>query len=174
MNLSNNDFFTILLTKSHDKKSFCCGKDLLDGYLKRQARQDVDRMLSACFVLLDTDEKTIKGYYTLSNSSIDSDLIPDDVKKKLPKSYTSLPTSLLGRLAVDQKYQSEGLGKILLIDALKRCFLISERALGSFAVIVDPLDNQAQQFYEKYGFILLPDSGKMFLAMKTIKDLFNE
>jgi hypothetical protein len=40
------------------------------------------------------------------------------------------------------------------------------------AVIVDPLDADAEKFYFKYGFIKLPDSGKMFLAMGTIATLF--
>ena len=40
------------------------------------------------------------------------------------------------------------------------------------AVIVDPIDQEAIRFYKKYGFILLPDSGKMFLLMKTIAELF--
>jgi len=40
------------------------------------------------------------------------------------------------------------------------------------AVIVDSIDDKAQRFYEKYGFIILPDSEKMFLAMKTIEQLF--
>ncbi len=39
-------------------------------------------------------------------------------------------------------------------------------------VIVEPLDNDAKIFYERYGFIKLPDSGKMFLTMMTIKGLF--
>ncbi len=30
----------------------------------------------------------------------------------------------------------------------------------------------AEKFYEKYGFIKLPDSGKIFLVMQTIKELF--
>jgi hypothetical protein len=42
----------------------------------------------------------------------------------------------------------------------------------SFAIIVDPLDKEAQKFYKKYGFIDLPDSGKMFLPMKTVNQLF--
>jgi hypothetical protein len=58
-----------------------------------------------------------------------------------------------------------------LIDALKRCFDISD-SVGAFAIIVDPLDAAAEQFYLKYGFIKLPDSGKMFLPMKTVKGLF--
>jgi len=61
---------------------------------------------------------------------------------------------------------------MLLIDALKRSYEIS-KSIGSFAVMVDPLDIDAGNFYTKYGFILLPDSRKMFLAMKTIEKLFN-
>jgi GNAT superfamily N-acetyltransferase len=98
-------------------------------------------------------------------------LIPESFRKNLPKSYLSIPTILLGRLAIDKEFQGKGIGKLLLIDSLRRCCDISE-SLGIFAVIVDPLDNEAETFYEKYGFIKLPDSGKMFLAMKTIKELF--
>ena len=55
---------------------------------------------------------------------------------------------------------------------MKRSFDISCKSIGSMAVVVDPLDDEAISFYEKYGFILLPDSGKMFISMKTIKKLF--
>lgn len=44
--------------------------------------------------------------------------------------------------------------------------------MGSFAVAVDPIDSEARVFYEQYGFITLPDSGKMFITMKTLKELF--
>jgi hypothetical protein len=37
---------------------------------------------------------------------------------------------------------------------------------------VNPLDEEAVKFYEKYDFISLPDSGKMFLPMATIATLF--
>ncbi|MCH7525641.1 MAG: GNAT family N-acetyltransferase, partial [Bacteroidetes bacterium] len=122
-------------------------------------------------VLNDSDTNLIKGYYTLANNSISQELIPNKFQKKLPKSYTSIPTTLLGRLAVDNRFQGKGVGKILLIDALKRSYEIS-KSIGSFAVIVDPLDKDAENFYNKYGFIVLPDSGKMFLPMNTIKALF--
>jgi GNAT superfamily N-acetyltransferase len=113
----------------------------------------------------------IEGYYTLSNSSISKDLIPIDIQKKLPPSYTSIPVTLLGRLAVDQRFHGKGFGKLLLIDALFRCHQLSKTA-GSFAVVVDPIDEAAEAFYTKYGFIKLPDSGKMFLPMKTISASF--
>jgi len=46
------------------------------------------------------------------------------------------------------------------------------KILGSFAVAVDPLYEDTENFYGKYGFIKLPDSGKMFLPMNMIKELF--
>lgn len=113
----------------------------------------------------------MQGYYTLSNSSISKDIIPIDIQKKLPPSYTSIPVTLLGRLAVDTRFHGKGLGKLLLLDALYRCYDLSQK-IGSFAVVVDSLDKEAEAFYFKYGFILLPDSGKMFLTMKTIEQLF--
>ncbi len=159
------------LNSSHRKKEFSCGKEMLDNYLQKQANQDVKRKLSACFVLNDKETNLLKGYYTLANNSIPQILIPTEFQKKLPKSYTSIPTTLLGRLAIDNRFQGRGVGKLLLIDALNRSYEIS-KIIGSFAVIVDPLDEDAEKFYDKYGFINLPDSGKMFLPMNTIKTLF--
>jgi len=162
----------MLLNSAHKKSEFDCGKELLNSYMHRQANQDMQRHLSACFVIVDNN-KIIKGYYTLSNASIDRDIIPDSIKNKLPKSYSNLPVTLLGRLARDKKYNGERLGEILLLDALKRCYDTSS-TIGSLAVVVDPIDHDVQKFYLKYGFILLPDSHKMFIAMKTIGQLFEK
>jgi len=164
-------YLTEILSPKHKKTLFNCGKEMLDNYLHYQANQDVKRKLSACFVLIDSESQIIKGYYTLANNSIPLNKIPSDLKKKLPKSYSSIPTTLLGRLATDIKFQGQGIGKLLLVDALKRSFETA-KSLGSYAVIVDPLDVDAEIFYGKFGFIKLPDSGKMFLPMKTIERLF--
>lgn len=159
-----------LLDKKHNREDFDCGKELLNNYLKTQAGQDFKRKLAVCFVL-SNNEKNIQGYYTLSNNSIPLSSFPDAIRNKLPKSYNAIPSTLLGRLAIDKKYQGQGIGKILLIDALKRCHEISEK-IGSFAVIVDPIDEEAEKFYKKYDFIKLPDSEKMFIATKTLQELF--
>ena len=160
-----------LLNKKHNRIDFDCGNELLNSYLKDQASQDVKRKLSACFILIDNETKSIQGYYTLSNNSIPLSCFSEQVQNKLPKSYTSIPTTLLGRLAIDKKFQGKGIGKILLIDALKRSYEIS-KTIGSFGIIVDPIDNDAKSFYQRYDFIELPDSKKMFIATKTLKDLF--
>jgi GNAT superfamily N-acetyltransferase len=164
-------FLTEILQTSHKKELFSCGKSMLDDYLHHQASQDIRKKLSVCFVMPDMENDFIKGYYTLSNNSIPPEMIPDDIRRKLPKSYSTLPTTLLGRLAVDSKYHGTGLGRLLLIDALHRSFEAA-KSIGSIAVVVDPIDLEAEGFYKKYGFILLPDSKKMFLPMKTISFLF--
>lgn len=159
------------LNSNHRKKEFSCGNVMLDDYLHKQANQDIKRKLSVCFVLVDEETNLLKGYYTLANNSISQEFIPEEFQKKLPNSYQSIPTTLLGRLAIDHRFQKQGVGKLLLIDALKKSYETSKN-IGSFAVVVDPIDNDAELFYDKYGFIKLPDSGKMFLPMNTIKSLF--
>ena len=164
-------YLTVVLNSSHKKKDFSCGKKLLDDYLQMQAKQDVKRRLSACFILEKVDS-TVKGYYTLSSTSIRKELLPDDIVKKLPPTYQNLPATLLGRLAIDNSYKGQKLGELILMDALKRSYNTSLGSVGSMAVIVDPIDDEAIEFYKKYGFILLPDSGKMFISMETISGLF--
>lgn len=164
---------TELLQKKHNRIDFDCGKQLLNNYLKNQARQDQTRNLASCFVLLDDDAIQINGYYTLSNTSIPLETLPDSLKKKLPGSYQSIPTTLMGRFAISNSYQKKGLGKLLLVDALMRCYKYSSH-IGSFGVVVDPIDMEAERFYSHYKFIKLPDSGKMFITMKTLEILFKQ
>jgi ribosomal protein S18 acetylase RimI-like enzyme len=164
---------TELLSSKHKKENFSCVHDSLTNYLIHQAGQDMKRNLSVCFVLPDEDNKVV-GYFTLSNDNIPAALLPDTVKKKLPKSYVNLPATLLGRLAVDKRYTRMGKGEELLLEALRFSYEKSIESIGSMAVVVDPIDQVAVSFYSKYGFVYLPGSGKMFLTMKSIRDLFTK
>lgn len=163
------NYISGLLTTFHERNSFSCGNESLDNYLKKQARQDMKSKVAACFIYTE-DSWEVYGYYTLSNGSIPHSQLPESFRKKLPR-YKDLPVTLLGRLAVDTKCKGKKLGKLLLLDALKRSFDTSS-SIGSMAVIVDPIDQDATNFYNKYGFIALPDSGRMFLPMATIAQLF--
>ena len=163
-------YITRLLTSSHVKAKFHCGKEMLDNYIHTQAKKDIKGKVAICFVLSD-DNKEIKGYYTLSNGSVPRSILPESVIRDLPK-YKDLPVTILGRLAIDTKFQGQGLGNLLLVDALRRSFDTSITSIASIAVIVDPLDQVATKFYAKYGFLLLPDSKRMFLPMGTIEQLF--
>ena len=163
------EFKTVILDKSHQKEDFFCGKPLLDNYLKFQANQDLKKRASVCYVRTNEVSKEIIGYYTLSNATIPLEFLPDAKRKKFPQSYIQIPATLIGRLAVDLKYKGQGYGEELLVEALIRAYEISH-IIGSYAVIVDPLDFEAEKFYKKYGFLKIPTTGKMFIEMSQIAE----
>jgi GNAT superfamily N-acetyltransferase len=152
----------------HDRRSFCSGNEALDRYFQERVRKEVEARVAAAYVL--ADGPAVLGYYTLSAHSIERDALPEPVVKtlKLPK-YPYLPVTLMGRLAVDRKFQGQRLGELLLMDGLERSYVHSSQ-VASFAVVVDAKEN-AVEFYQKYGFLRLPPGQRMFLPMATIKKL---
>ncbi len=165
--------FTIKpLEKHHNRSHFRCGIDALDIYLLRYAGQDIRKQIAAVFVLLLEDQSTIAGYYTLSATGIKHEYLPKSIARKLPK-YSLIPATLLGRLAIDQKCRGQGLGEILLMDALYRCLRHSQE-IASMAVVVDTINKDAHNCYEHYGFRSFPETlNKLFLTMKEIQKLFS-
>ena len=158
-----------ILDKTHNRNAFECEEQQLTDYIKKQVSQDIKKRLAVCFVAIDNDNNVI-GYYTLSSESLGREQIPDKYLKKVPQNYNA-PVILLGRLARNITAKGIGLGEHLLLDALFRAFTLSEESIGAMAVIVDPMNQFAIKFYEKYGFEQLPDSEKMFLPMSTIKQI---
>ena len=158
-----------LLEKIHIRKNFTCEEDSLTDYIRKQVSQDIRKRLATCFVAVD-NEQNVVGYYTLTSESPGRELIPDKYLKQVPENYNA-PVILLGRLARDIKTKGTGLGEHLLIDALFRSYKLSKESIGAMALVVDPINDKAVEFYKKYGFEQLPDSEKMFLPMKVIGQL---
>ena len=158
------------LGAANDRASFSCGVPALDTYLQKQVGQDVRRRVAVAFVAT-SDGKTIAGYYTLSQYSVDLGDLPEELAKRLPK-YSVVPATLIGRLAVSTAFRGQGLGELLLMDALTRC-LRNSRQVASAAVIVDAKDERVAAFYRRYGFLDLPRiARRLFLPMATIETLF--
>jgi predicted GNAT family N-acyltransferase len=165
-----DDFRVEPLGRLHDRAAFSCGSEPLDNYLKRQASQDVAKRAAVCFVLT-PDGKTVGGYYTLSQYSVDLVKLPEEIAKRLPK-YPEVPATLLGRLAISERFRGQKLGEFLLLDALYRC-LQQSKQVASAAVVVDAKDEPAKRFYEHFEFLALPDiPNRLFLPINTIEDLF--
>ena len=162
-------FITETLSEKHERKEFSCGEELLNNYIRQYAKQDQKRRVAAVFVL-PGEKKLIRGYYTLSSTQIPSEILPERILKKLP-SHPFQPATLLGRLAVAESHQGQGVGEMLLIDALFRSYNLSEQ-IGSIAVVVDALNKKAASFYKNYGFIKLAGGKRLFLPIKTIAKLF--
>lgn len=156
------------LERSHQRGDFDCGEPSLNDFLRRYARQNDAKGISRTYVMLEEGSSIIVGYYTLSSGSISFETLPDD-HSQTPK--YPVPTAHIGRLAVDRTRQGQGLGAMLLADALKRVRQISNQ-MGIYAVTVPALHEKAKTFYEAFGFIALKDDKfHLFLPLATIKNL---
>jgi len=106
------------LTGAHDRLAFDCGRDELNDWLKRIARQHQDKGLSRTFVATEGHAPTRPcGYYALTLAEVEHRHLPEAWRRKLPR---RIPAVRLGRLAVDRACQKKGLGELLLVDALLR------------------------------------------------------
>ena len=157
-----------LLGDQHDRAAFSCGVDALDRYLHVQAGQDSRRRVASCFVLVAPDG-SLAGYYTLSATGIALADLPPDVVKKLPR-YPLVPGALMGRLAVDHRWQGERLGELLLFDAFSRAL---RSDLAAYAFLVDAKDDRAETFYKRYEFRGLSGPGRrLYIPLADIARLF--
>ncbi len=161
------ELFITPLNKRHDRKNFDCGEASLDLYLHRYANQDIRRRVNRVFVASPPDEpQRVIGYFSLSAGSLAAADLPKKFRHRLPR--YPVPVALLGRLAVDRSYQGQGLGAVLIADALQRIALASQ-VMGVYAVMVDALNETAAEFYRQFGFIQLPSQPlKLFLPMETV------
>jgi predicted GNAT family N-acyltransferase len=154
---------------THRRENFTCEEDSLKEYIRKQVSQDIRKRLATCFVAID-NEQNVKGYYTLTSESLGRESIPEKYLNQVPKNYNA-PVILLGRLARDITAKGTGLGEQLLLDALFRSYQLSNESIGAMAVVVDPINKKAVDFYNHYGFEQLPDSERMFLPMKIIEQI---
>ncbi len=141
------------LSPAHNRRTFSCGVDALDAYLRRFAGQHAAANVSRTYVA--TDGAEILGFYSLAMSGIRKDNLPARSAARFPN--FPLPVARLARLAVALRHQRQGLGELLLADALHRCLRLCAE-IGMIGVVVDAKDERARGWYERYEFERLPDS----------------
>ncbi len=146
----------------HDLKDFDSGNLKLDDWLRKRALKNEDGGASRTYVV--TVEQKVIAYYCLANGSVVNTSAPSRVRRNMPD---PIPVMVIGRLAVDYNWQSQGIGRALLRDALLRTLQAATIA-GIRAILVHALNEEAKQFYEKCGFISSPVAS--MTLMVTIKD----
>lgn len=150
----------------HRREDFDCGVLELNSYLQRNARKEMDTGLAVCFVAVPEDDETrIAGFYTLSAATIERADLPEGVRKKLAL-YREFPGTLLGRLARSIDFKGQGLGNHLMMSAFSRT-LSAAGEVASWALVTDPKDENAERFYQDFGFQKLTES-RMYLPLSTI------
>jgi len=105
----------------------------------------------------------ILGYYSLSAASLAFERLTEADRKGLP-AYP-VPAVRIGRLATSLSVRGQGLGELLLQNAIKRV-LQARNTLGVLAVLVEAKNSAAERFYRKYGFRLCdPTSRQLYLPL---------
>jgi len=155
----------VLLTKQHETAGFDCGKPPLNDFLVRYALQNQASGGARTYVM--TRGNRVIGYYSLAPASV----LPDDAPGRVIKGQGRypVPVILMARFAIDKAEQSQGFGKALLRDALRRS-LSGADAIGGRAFLVHAKDEQARNFYLKYGMEASPTNPMhLFLLFKAIR-----
>ena len=141
-----------VLQAHHQKKSFNCGQDDLNKFIKQYASQHQKSGTSKTYVAIDDDTQQVRGFYCLSSTSIGFDEVDAVLTQRSPR--YPLPCVVIGRFAVDQTAQGRGIGKVLLAHALKQVSKVAQ-IIGVNFIVIHAKDQKAMEFYQRFGFISL-------------------
>lgn len=143
-------------------ESFDCGKAALTDWLKQKAAKAEGRS-ARCYVV--TEASVAVAYYCLATGAVSHDEANAKLRRNMPD---PIPIMLLGRLAIDTRYQGQGLGSALLKDAFQR-FLAASQIVGASALFVHAIDDEAKAFYLKYGLReLAPASRTLYIPTASL------
>ena len=107
----------------------------------------------------------------LSAGAISHQASPKAMRRNMPD---PLPVLLLGRLAIDKRYQNLGIGRALLRDAMIRSINVA-RGAGVFAILVHAISDQARQFYLSRGFSQSPlQPMTLLMTIETMRSVLSE
>ena len=137
-----------LLSDTHDLESFSSGVSGLDDWLLRRARANQVSGASRTYVVT-ADKDRVIGYYALAAGALATTEATTRFKRNMPD---PIPVAILGRLAIDQSYQGQGLGTALLKDCVLRVRQAAS-ILGLRGLVVHALSDEAKAFYETFGFV---------------------
>jgi GNAT superfamily N-acetyltransferase len=138
----------------YDRRGFSCGVAALDDWFHLRAGQDEKRNVARVFAAID-DRLGVVGFYSLSTFTLTIVDLPAEHAKRLPR-YDLIPAALIGRLARDQRVRGEGVGDLLLADAISRILSVAI-TLAVFAIVVEAKDERAAAFYAGFGFVPFPN-----------------
>jgi GNAT superfamily N-acetyltransferase len=154
------------LQRDHPRKAFRCGEERVDDWLATKALQNQEKRLSVTRVLLD-EAGAVAGYYTLATGQVDFSDLPVELTRRLPRRV--LPVAVLAWLGVGADRQGQGLGRLLLAQALADCHEAGQ-TFAFVAVILDCINDAAKAFYQQWDFQELPGHPyRLFLSAQRLE-----
>jgi GNAT superfamily N-acetyltransferase len=142
------------LDTTHDLSIFENGKHpSLDAWLKERALES-EGLSARTYVVCDAiAPKQVVGYYAISTAMEQRAALPTArLQRRMPD---QIPLLLVGRFAIDRRFQGQGIGASLLADALRRCIAAAE-IVGARAIVAHAIDDAAIEFYRRFGFATSP------------------
>jgi GNAT superfamily N-acetyltransferase len=135
------------LEPEDDRSEFRSGNIELDRFFQRYAGQNQFRHhIGTTYVA--TQEDRIAGFVTVSSGEIVAEKLTKSLRRRLP-AYP-LPVLRIARLAVDDRFQGYGIGRLLLRSMLELALEMRDR-IGCIGVVVDAKP-AAVPFYSSLGF----------------------
>jgi GNAT superfamily N-acetyltransferase len=136
----------------HDLADFQSSEPTLDDWLRRRALRNEAGGGSRTYVICAGHSNQVVAYYCLAAGAVAHAGASTRVRKNMPD---PIPAVVVGRLAVDQRFQGRGLGRALLRDAILRTIQAAKIA-GIRALLVHAMSDDARKFYEQAGFRSTP------------------
>jgi len=167
----------VRLSPLAQRKPFLCGDPDLDEFFHNDSKDHSAQLLAVTYAV--ENETETFAYFSVLNDNISRKQLGttsfERFSQCLPngKRYPSHPAVKVGRFAVAEKSQGQGLGS-LLMDGIK-VFFISKNKTGCRFITVDAT-KKAIGFYKKNGFIFLTDKDKnkdlriMYFDLKPYAD----
>jgi GNAT superfamily N-acetyltransferase len=154
------------LERKDPRAEFHCGVASLDSWLIEHAAA-ADAAGSARTYVVTDEEGRVVGYHALTVASLERGEATGRAARGMPRH--PIPAVLLARLAVDASVQGEGVGAMLLADAMQRTLLVAEET-GIRLLLVHAIDEEAKAFYLHFGFEASPsDPLNLQLLIKDIR-----
>jgi GNAT superfamily N-acetyltransferase len=130
---------------------FCCGEKGIDEFIRKEALDFQKERLGVTYLFKLEDE--VVGFVTLSMADLKRAKM--NIEDRLAIGIENYPALLIGQLAVCKEFQAKDVGTYLCDFCLDRALRFSER-VGCRFIVVNAIES-AIGFYQKYGFVLLPD-----------------
>ena len=156
------------ISRKHRREGFDCGEEALNEFLRRYARKSHELGGAKTFLAIyDADNNTTLGFYSLSPASVEYARTPETVRRGLAR--RDVPGFRLARLAVDRRFQGQGIGGQLLLSAGRRCLLASAE-VGGVVLVIDAKDEGVARWYAGYGAVPLLDAPlSLVLLLATVE-----
>ena len=151
------------LAGQHEIEDFSSGQVSLDEWLRRRARANQISGASRTFVVCEGNR--VVAYYALASGVISVEGAPGRFRRNMPD---PIPVAVPARLAVDRRWQGQGIGRALFRDAAHRVEQAAD-AIGIRGIVVHAISEDARSFYLALGFD--PSPGDRMTLLVTLPDV---